>query len=107
MSYGPHTRPLKSDKRAGVELPCAVPDCSETVLATLDTETVEATREVGQIVRVSTPETAIDKWAYSPEHTDVYREAVHEDHPEVDALRVLDDAESTERDTAGDAEESQ
>ena len=87
MSYGPHIRPLGSDERAGVELPCAVPDCSETVLATLDDGMVEA----GRIVRVSTPETAIDKWTCSPEHADVYREAVREDHPDVDALRVLDD----------------
>ena len=61
MSYGPHTSPLGSDERAGVELPCAAPGCSEMVLATLDDGMVEAAHEAGRIVRVSTPETAIDK----------------------------------------------
>ena len=96
MSYGPHIRPLGSDERAGVELPCAAPDCDETVLATFDDETVKAAREAGRIVRVSTPEAAIDKWTCSPEHADAYREAVREGDPDVDALRVLDDETESE-----------
>lgn len=90
MSYGPHIPPLRADERAGVELPCAAPDCDETVLATLDTETVEAARDAGRVVRVSTPETVVDKWVCSPEHADVYREAVRSGDLDVEAARVVD-----------------
>ena len=90
MSYGPHIRPLGSDERAGVELPCTAPDCSEMIVATLDDETVEAAREAGQVVRVATSETTLDKWTCSPEHADAYRDAVREDHPDVDATHIID-----------------
>lgn len=88
---GPEIRPLPDGVKAGTRFTCAAPDCDETFIAGADDETVDRAREGGRIVRVSTPDSVIDKWTWSAEHGDAYREAVREDHPDVDAERVLDD----------------